>query len=133
MKYWWMFSSPESTVPHGVTPPEQLFWVPSTRLPVGSSCVLSRSEPAAGPSTTNGVVRVMRRLRAPPRTYVQGSPTLVRVISTTAMPWAWMAVLTMLVRLVFSYPVGNMVFSLVYSWLFTNTPVRPFGSGMMSR
>ena len=42
-KYWLKFSSPDSTVPHGVVPPEQLLKVPSTTVPLGSSLVLSRS------------------------------------------------------------------------------------------
>ena len=61
-KYWWKFSSPVSTVPQGVTPPAQLFSIPLTRRPVGSSLVLSRSSPAAGPVRRIGVVAVMRRL-----------------------------------------------------------------------
>ncbi len=65
LKYWLKFSSPESTVPHGVVPPEQLFMVPSTRRPVGSAAVLSRSEPAAGPSIRKGVVSVIRRFFLP--------------------------------------------------------------------
>ena len=62
-KYWLKFSSPDSTVPHGVTPPAQLFWVPSTHRPVGSAAVLSSAEPAAGPVKANFVPdRVIRRL-----------------------------------------------------------------------
>ena len=67
-KYWLKFSSPESTVPHGVVPPAQLFMVPRTRRPVLSSAVFSRSEPAAGPSTRNCVLRVIRRLSRAPLT-----------------------------------------------------------------
>jgi hypothetical protein len=61
-RYWLKFSSPDRTVPHGVTPPAQLFCVPSTRLPVGSADVRRYVDPAAGPCTVNGVVSVMRRL-----------------------------------------------------------------------
>ena len=56
------FSSPESTVPHGVTPPAQLAKVPATVRPVGSAGVLTKSVPAAGPVSVNGVSAVMRRL-----------------------------------------------------------------------
>ena len=38
-KYWSKFSSQVSTVPHGVMPPAQLFSIPRTRVPVGSSDV----------------------------------------------------------------------------------------------
>ncbi len=57
-----MFSSPESTVPHGVRPPEQLLNVPNALVPVGSTEVLRKSLPAAGPVITNSVVPVIRRL-----------------------------------------------------------------------
>jgi hypothetical protein len=60
-KYWLKFSSPESTVPHGVIPPPQLLSVPSTVVPVGSAEVASSSLPAAGPVNSNAVVAVMRR------------------------------------------------------------------------
>lgn len=43
-----------------MTPPAQLFSVPSTLVPVGSSAVFSRSLPAAGPVTCIGVVAVER-------------------------------------------------------------------------
>jgi len=56
------FSSPESTVPQGVNPPEQLFSVPVTVRPVGSAAVFNDALPAAGPVTANGVSAVMRRL-----------------------------------------------------------------------
>ena len=61
-KYWWKFSSPVSTVPHGVTPPAQLLSIPLTRRPLGSSLVCSSGSPAAGPVRRMGVVAVMRRL-----------------------------------------------------------------------
>src|SRR4028118_1649697 len=73
-KYWLKFSSPESTVPHGVIPPAQLLRVPSTRLPVGSAVVRRRRLPAPGGSPPGAVVgvpepppagRVGRRAQAP--------------------------------------------------------------------
>ena len=67
-KYWWKFSSPESTVPQGVCPPEQLLRVPTILVPVGSALVLSHRDPAAGPVAVNTVVAVMRRLKAEPCT-----------------------------------------------------------------
>ena len=60
-KYPLKFSSPESTVPQGVVPPAQLPRVPRAAVPVGSSLVFSRSEPAAGPLKEKGVDAVIRR------------------------------------------------------------------------
>jgi hypothetical protein len=51
-----------STVPQGVTPAEQLFKVPCTRVPLGSDEVFSRGLPAAGPLSAIGVSAVRRRL-----------------------------------------------------------------------
>jgi hypothetical protein len=62
-KYWLKFSSPLSTVPHGVTPPAQLFSEPSTRRPVPSAEVRSSGSPAAGPVSSIAVVAVVRRLK----------------------------------------------------------------------
>ena len=49
------------TVPQGVTPPAQLFSVPSTRVPAASALVRSQGCPAAGPRISIGVSAVMRR------------------------------------------------------------------------
>ena len=62
------FSSPDKMVPQGVVPPAQLPNVPCTRRPVGSASVFTRSLPAAGPVSLNGVYAVIRRLRSPSRT-----------------------------------------------------------------
>jgi len=55
------FSSPDSTVPHGVVPPAQLLSVPRTRVPARSSRVRSRSSPAAGPVSSKGELTVILR------------------------------------------------------------------------
>jgi hypothetical protein len=60
-KYWLKFSSPESTVPHGVTPPEQLLSVPMTVVPSGSAAVRNAAEPAAGPVSRNGDATMVNR------------------------------------------------------------------------
>src|SRR5699024_7658117 len=78
-KYPWKFSSPESSVPHGVSPPAQLPRVPSTVVPEGSSTVLSRSPPAAGPVSANSSRSRMRRLSAASLPFEQGE-VLVRVL-----------------------------------------------------
>ena len=124
------FSSPDRIVPHGVVPPAQLLSVPRTVVPVGSSTVFSRSEPAAGPVKVNGVSIVMRRFRGAPTTYSQGWPFFERVSSTTPMPCAAIA---MRLRSAASSSGGNMIDSLVYSKFATSTPRLPFGSAMMSR
>ncbi len=49
-------------MPQGVTPPEQLAKVPATVRPAGSAAVLTKSVPAAGPVSVNGVSAVIRRL-----------------------------------------------------------------------
>src|SRR5699024_3744759 len=59
------FSSPERKVPHGVMPPEQLFRVPPTFLPLGSALVLTSSWPAATPRISKLVSPVMRRFSGP--------------------------------------------------------------------
>jgi hypothetical protein len=59
-----MFSSPVKNVPHGVTPPAQLFSVPRTCVPVGSAWVRMSGCPAAGPRIAIGVAPVIRRLDA---------------------------------------------------------------------
>ncbi len=113
-----MFSSPESTVPQGVRPPEQLLNVPRTLVPVGSAEVLRKSEPAAGPVSTNSVVPVMRRLYRPicgvnrpdpfsPLTSTTDSPCAARPIATCSA-----------VGFSASYPVKRNG-SVVYSWLTT--------------
>ena len=89
-KYWLKFSSPDRHVPQGVMPPAQLLNVPSTRVPVGFSDVLSRSSPAAGPVTTNSVRWWMRRLYLAFFRFVTGRQepgTIPRRSSTTDMPW----------------------------------------------
>ena len=106
-------------MPHGVVPPAQLFRVPSTRVPVGSSTVVSSAWPAAGPRTSNSVVPVMRRLRRPPRTYSHWAPRLARLRSTMDRPWAWRPTLTTSSKFEATYSGENMMFSLVYSWLET--------------
>ena len=114
-KYWLKFSSPESTVPHGVCPPAQLFSVPSTRVPVGSAVVRVRG-PTAGPRSSNGVVAVMRRLYEPMTGSRPPSPGRL-ASSTTVRPWAAHAISTCSrVGFAESYP-RNMVGSVVYSWL----------------
>jgi hypothetical protein len=89
-KYWLKFSSPLSTVPHGVTPPAQLLRVPSTVRPTGSAVVRSRRSPAAGPSSRKGVEAVIRRFRSALRTGTavhRPVPDDRRRSSTTDMPW----------------------------------------------
>ena len=89
-KYWLKFSSPDSDVPQGVMPPAQLLNVPSTRVPVGSCDVLSRSSPASGPVTLNSVRWWMRRLYFAFFRFVTGRHdpgTMPRRSSTTDMPW----------------------------------------------
>jgi len=61
-KYWLKFSSPCSVVPQGVSPPAQLFSVPSTLVPVGSAAVVSSGDPAAGPVSLKTDCAVRRRL-----------------------------------------------------------------------
>ena len=63
-KYWLKFSSPDSTVPHGVVPPEQLFRVPSTTRPmrVGRGAQQRRARRRARSART-GCCAVIRRLR----------------------------------------------------------------------
>ena len=89
-KYWLKFSSPDSTVPHGVIPPEQLFRVPRARRPVGSAVVLSRASPAAGPSMRKGVSMWIRRFWGARRrflTWRHDPRTSPRFSVTTDMPW----------------------------------------------
>ena len=89
-KYWLKFSSPDSTVPHGVVPPAQLLSVPSTVRPAGSAFVRTSAEPAAGPVSRNGVIAVIRRFWRASRggTRVHRPDVLLRRSSTTDMPWA---------------------------------------------
>ena len=75
-----MFSSAVRIVPHGVTPPAQLFSVPRTRVPVGSDPVRMRGCPAAGPWIAIGVDPVIRRLSAEFRT------TLPEIEQRRALP-----------------------------------------------
>ena len=88
-----MFSSPVSTVRHGVTPPAQLLSVPSTVRPSGSALVRTRASPAAGPVRVIGVVAVIRRLAAP-ITGVSRPDAGSRSTVTTDMPWAAMPMAT---------------------------------------
>jgi hypothetical protein len=92
-KYWSKFSSPESTVPHGVTPPEQLFCVPRTVRPDGSADVLRNFEPAAGPRTSKIVSSVIRR---PYRLGTTSRPPRIgsRRVSSTDRPCAAQAIFT---------------------------------------
>src|SRR6476620_5274154 len=121
-KYWLKFSSPDSTVPHGVTPPEQLFSVPSTFVPVGSADVFRKSLPAAGPVTTNSVVAVMRRLYGP-KSGVSVPEADSPFTCTTDSPWAASAVWNCSGDgFSASYPL-NMNGSVVYSWLTTSRKV----------
>ena len=75
-------------MPQGVVPPAQLAKVPRTFLPDGSALVRSRSVPAAGPSTRNGVLAVIRRLSRAPRWFdrFQEPGFRPRSICTTDMP-----------------------------------------------
>ena len=82
-----MFSSPVRIVPHGVTPPAQLFRVPRIRVPPGSALVRMSACPAAGPRTVIGVMPVIRRFSAESRTTLH-SPWGPRAISTTVKPCA---------------------------------------------
>ena len=92
-KYWWKFSSPESTVPQGVTPPEQLFCVPRTFRPDGSADVFRYFDPAAGPRTSNTVSSVMRRFSG--LGVVRSAPPIgSRWVCTTESPCAAQAIFT---------------------------------------
>ena len=131
LKYWLKFSSPERTVPQGVVPPAQLFMVPRTVLPVLSAAVLSSADPAAGPSTVKTVSMVIRRFFRPPLTYDQRRPRERRSSSTTDMPCA---AHTVRMSSAGSIPGGNMMPSLVYSWLQTSRARVPSRLvSMMSR
>ena len=109
-------------MPQGVVPPAQLPTVPSTRRPVGSALVCSSRWPAAGPSTANGVVAVMRRFRGAPWTYLHGREAPLRRTSTTDMPWAAMVMrICSGVREALPVYPRNISSSLVYSLLATST------------
>ena len=89
LKYWLKFSSPDTTVPHGVVPPEQLLSVPLIAAPVGSAVVLSSACPAAGPVTLKTVSALMRRFFfALPRFFSRNHEpaTSPRLIVTTERP-----------------------------------------------
>ncbi len=120
-KYWLKFSSPDSTVPHGVSPPAQLLRVPSTRVPVESAVVRSASCPAAGPSRTSSVWVCTRRLCTPSRRYSHGLPNPARWISTTVIPCAAMMMRSCSsIRSSAEEMSGNISSSLVYSLLNTS-------------
>jgi hypothetical protein len=120
-KYWLKFSSPDSTVPHGVTPPAQLLSVPTTSRPAGSAAVRTNGDPATGPVNRKVVdSAVIRRLyRRPPwRTGVQLPVRPTRSSSTTDMPCAAIAVRSCsTVSLSRPGNAGNIRSSLVYSRL----------------
>ena len=108
-------------MPHGVVPPAQLPMVPRTVVPLGSAEVVSRSSPAAGPVTLNGVCAVTRRLwvvRAG-ATRSQEPGVRPRLMVTTAMPCEAIAI-RLIVASSYS-PSGNMSTSSVYSWLVTRS------------
>ena len=83
-----MFSSPESTVDHGVVPPAQLFSVPSTVRPSGSALVRTSGSPATGPASRKGVVAVTRRFSGSCSTAVGRPDEASRDTATTLIPWA---------------------------------------------
>ncbi len=120
-------------MPHGVVPPAQLLSVPSTTVPVGSSWVRSRGEPAAGPLKVIGVLTVIRRFSGAPTTYCHGSRLRPRASSTTDMPCAAMPMRRCSASCSGLVAGGNMTSSFVYSWFVTSTPLRPFGASRMSR
>ncbi len=120
-KYWLKFSSPESTVPQGVMPPPQLLSVPRMRVPSGSADVFSRSLPAAGPVTSNGVVPVIRRLRRWRVTAVSSPLRRSSCATSTDSPWAAQPISACSrVGASGSYP-ANINCSSVYSWLITSS------------
>ncbi|MBB5111122.1 hypothetical protein FHU28_000961 [Micromonospora echinospora] len=122
------FSSPESTVPHGVTPPAQLFNVPMTVRPFGSAAVRSQADPAAGPVSSNFVASaVTRRLysRRPRRTGCHCPVFSTRSSSATDMPCAAIATRTCsTVSASWLVKPGNIRSSLVYSWFTTSSARR---------
>ena len=122
-------------MPHGVTPPAQLFSVPTTVRPFGSAAVRSQAEPAAGPVSSNFVPSAVTRRLYGRRPWPTGRHCPVpstRSSSTTDMPCAAIAVRSCsTVRLSRPVKPGNIRSSLVYSWLTTSSarlPRRSSGS-----
>jgi hypothetical protein len=79
------FSSAVRKVPQGVWPPAQLFSVPRTMTPAGSTLVRSSGWPRAGPVISQGVSPVMRRAQRLPGTCRQ-RPRGSRSTSSTLTP-----------------------------------------------
>jgi hypothetical protein len=125
-KYWSKFSSQVRTVPHGVVPPAQLFSIPRTRVPVGSSNVLRRSAPAAGPVSSIGVSPVILRFRACPGT-IRGDlpPPDGSSTATSEPPWAASSVSTWFSVGASGFQSGNMISEFVYSWFDHNSVTSP--------